>query len=88
MRLKFEYPMVEMDGEAIIVFTPDDNKSFRGMLRLNPTAKFIYECLRYETSEELILQSLMERFEGSESEMRQDISMLLEKLRTAGALEE
>ena len=88
MKLNNEYPMVEIDGETVIVFAPDDQDSFRGMLRLNPTARIILDCLREDVSEDGILQQLKEQFDGDEADMREDISMLLEKLRTAGALEE
>ena len=88
MKLRSEYPMVEMDDEYMIVFAPNEGEGFRGMLRLNPAAQFIFECLKEETSEELILAKMKERFEGDEADMREDISMLLEKLRMAGALEE
>lgn len=88
MKLNAEYPMVEIDGETVIVFASDDQDSFRGMLRLNPTARIIFDCLREDVSEEEILQQLKDQFDGDEADMREDISMLLEKLRTARALEE
>lgn len=87
MKLNAEYPVVEMDGEAIVVFAPNESNTFRGMLRLNPTAKFILECLKEETTEDLILQKLMEQFDGDESEMKDDIAMVIEKLHLACALE-
>jgi hypothetical protein len=88
MKLKSEYPMVELEGETVIVFAPNDSESFRGMLRLNQSARFIFECLKEETDEEGIVQKLKEEFEGDETKMRKDISMMIQKLRIANALEE
>lgn len=88
MKLNAEYPMVELDGDTIIVFAPNDSEGFRGMLRLNPSARIIFDCLKEQTDEEAILEKLREQFEGDEAEMREDINMVLDNLRKAGALEE
>ncbi|MBR3299319.1 MAG: PqqD family protein [Clostridia bacterium] len=88
MKLNSNLPVVEIDGESIMVFAPEDDNSFRGMLRSNHTANFIIECLKEETDEEAILEKLKSEFEGDEDEMREDIKTVIENLRTVGALEE
>lgn len=88
MKLNANYQTVELDGELIVVFAPDDEKSFRGMLKLNSTARLIFDCLSNETDEHGILLKLQEEFDGDEDEMLQDIRMVLDKLRMAGALNE
>ena len=88
MKLKNDLPVVEIDGDSVIVFAPDEANAFRGMLRSNPTAKFIIDCLSEDTDEEEILRKLQEEFDGDEAEMREDIAMVIDNLRKAGAFEE
>lgn len=88
MKLKSDLPIVEIDGESIMVLAPEDDSSFRGLLRSNPTAKFIIDCLVEETDEEGVLAKLQAEYDGDEADMREDIQMVVENLRTAGALEE
>lgn len=88
MKLKNDLPVIEIDGDSIMVFASEDDNSFRGMLRSNPSAKFIIDCLAEETDEEGILEKLKDEFEGDEAEMREDIKLVVANLRLVGALEE
>ena len=88
MKLKSDLPVVDIDGESIIVFAPDEENAFRGMLRSNPTAKFIMGCLYEDTDEEAILKKMQEEYDGDEAEMREDIAMVIDNLRKADAFEE
>ncbi|MBR4434892.1 MAG: PqqD family protein [Clostridia bacterium] len=88
MKLKNDIPTIDIDGESIMVFAPDDDDSFRGMLRSNATARFIIDCLKDDTDEEGILKKLQDEFDGDEADMRDDIAMIVDNLRQVGALEE
>ena len=88
MKLKDDLPIVEIDGESIIVFAPEDNNSFRGMLRSNSTAKFIIDCLSEDIDEEGILAKMQAEYDGDEVEMLEDVRMVIANLRLVGALVE
>ena len=88
MKLKSDLPVVELDGESIMVFASDEDSGFRGMLRSNPTAQFIVDCLKEDTDENGILAKLKEAFDGDENEMLEDIRMVIDNLHQTGALEE
>ena len=86
MKLKDEFVTVNSGDTQIMVSI--DTRHFSGMIRSNPSAAFIVDCLKEETDEEKILEQMKEHFDGPEDLMKEDICLVLEKLRSVDALDE
>ena len=73
------------DGEQILL---DTSSSFAGLIRNNKTAAFIVECLKEDTTEEKIVEAMLEKYDAPKDVLAKDVSDVIEKLRKVGALNE
>ena len=85
MKLKGTYITHDSDGEQILL---DTSSSFAGLIRNNKTAAFIVECLKEDTTEEKIVEAMLEKYDAPKDVLAKDVSDVIEKLRKVGALDE
>ena len=85
MKLKDTYITHDSDGKQILL---DTSSSFAGLIRNNRTAAFIVECLKEDTTEEEIVEDMLEKYDAPKDVLARDVSEVIEKLRKAGALDE
>ena len=85
MKLKENFITHEMDGEQIMVAA---GGGFAGMVRSNATAAFIVDCLKKGAAREAILNAMCQKYDAPREVMAADVDMVLNKLRTIGALDE
>lgn len=57
-------------------------------MRSNPTAAFIIDCLKEDTTEEKIVDAMCAKYDASREQISADLAEILVKLRNIGALEE
>lgn len=86
MKLKNGFVTHEMGGEQIMVATGD--ASFPGLVRSNPTAAFIVDCLKQDTTKEAIVEAMLNKYDVTEQVAAADVDKILGKLRSVGALDE
>ena len=86
MKLKNGFVTHEMGGEQIMVATGD--ASFPGLVRSNPTAAFIVDCLKRDTTKEAIVAAMLNKYDVTEQVAAADVDKILGKLRSVGALDE
>lgn len=85
MKLKNGFITHESDGEQILI---DTANNFAGLVRSNPTAAFIVDCLKTETTEAGILEKMLAKYDADAEVMAEDIKMIIGKLRKIGAIDE
>ena len=85
MKLKDTYITHDSDGEQILL---DTSSSFAGLIRNNKTAAFIVECLKEDTTEEKIVEAMLEKYDAPKDVLAKDVSEVIGKLRKVGALDE
>ena len=85
MKLKDNFVTQEIGGKQIMVSA---NGDFSGMLRSNETAAFIIDCLKTETTQEAILDSMCLKYDAPREVMAVGVNKVLENLRKIGALDE
>lgn len=86
MKLKNEFIVHNVGDETLLVPTAD--ASFHGLVQGNKTVDTILSCLKEDTTEEKILDSLKEKYDGDEEDMRADIADVIKRLRVIGAIDE
>ena len=85
MKLKEEFIVHNVGDETLLV--PTAGADFHGLVQGNKTVDVILNCLMKDTTEEEILFSLKEKFDGNEADMRADIADVISKLRAIGAID-
>ena len=88
MKLRKEVVLHNVDGDQIMVVAGQGADAFQGIARSNETAAFVVDCLREDATEEAILAKMRAAYKGDEAAMREDIRMVVERLRAIGVLDE
>ena len=86
MKLKKEFITHEMGDSHVMVAT--GNANFSGLVRSNETASFIVEMLKEETTKEAIVDAMNEKYNATKDVIAHDVDIILDKLRSIGALDE
>lgn len=88
MKLKNGMITDSSGGEFIAVATGEASLVFNGMIKNNGTANFLFEQLMKDTTEEKMVQSLLEKYDVSEETAKKDVHGFIVKLRKTGLLDE
>ena len=86
MKIKENF-LVHRSGEHCVMVAAGDSP-FHGMIRLNRTAEFIVSCLREETTEEAVVDAVFGKYDAPRELIEKNVSDVLAKLRSVGALDE
>ncbi len=85
MKLKEGFITHTTGDEHILVSAGDSG--FSGLVRSNPTAAFIIEQLKTETTLEKIVDAMLAEYDVSREVAARDAAKVIEKLRAIGAVE-
>lgn len=85
MRIKDSYILSEVGDDSVII--PVEG-AFSGVVRINDTAKFIFECLLEETTKESVLDRMAKKYDAERDKLAESVNVTLKTLRQIGALEE
>ena len=87
MKLDSKFLTHTTRGEHYMI--PTSDTKFKGIAKNNETAAFIIECLKNETTESAIVDELLSNYMGADrSTVQQDVSNIINTLRSIGAIEE
>ena len=78
---------MDLDDEMIAVPVGKGAENFHGVIKVNETAATILKLLEQETTEEAVLDSLMEQYSGDRIEIADYVHDYIEKLRKEGLVE-
>lgn len=84
MRLNPKFLTHETKGEHITVSTT--GTKFNGLIRSNPTAAFIIECLKSDTTQAEIIDKMLAKYDVDHDTAEKDAADLIDKLRSIGAI--
>ena len=86
MKLKGGFVVREVGGRTVAVAIGETAKSFRVMISLNGSGKFIWQALSNETSEEAIVDALLAEYDVSREIAEIDVRKFVSQLREEGLL--
>lgn len=86
MKVKDGFVLRNVAGSNIVVPTGRACMDFNGMITMNDTAAFIWQCLQQDTTQEAILAEIRKEYQVEEDVARQCIADVLDKLQEAGCL--
>lgn len=88
MKLKYDFVIQEVAGSFIAVAIGAGSENFKGMIRLNNTAKHIFESIQQGKNQQEIVQSMLEDFDVTEQEAQKATADFLSQLQKSGLLVE
>ena len=86
MKLNDTFVHHNMDGQTVIVPTADAD--FHGLIQGNNTLAVIADCLKQDTTEEEIVDTLCARFDGDREVIKADVAEAVKKLKEIGAIDD
>ncbi|MBQ1437279.1 MAG: PqqD family protein, partial [Ruminococcus sp.] len=73
-------------GQTVIV--PTAGANFHGLIPGNKTLAVISDCLKQDTTEEEIVDTLCARFDGDREIIKADVAEAVKKLKEIGAIDD
>ena len=87
MKLRYDFSVMEMDGEYMDVPVGENAGSFNGMLRMNEVSAEILDLLKEDTTPEAVHRILRERYPDSDDrEIGEALTSFLNQLIREGLL--
>ena len=88
MKIKKGFLMREVAGENVVIAVGEAAKSFKGMIRLNPTGASLWKLLEKDTDEAAMLSAMLDAYETDKETAENDIRAFVGSIRAAGLLDE
>lgn len=88
MHIKLTFETMELDNQIVAVPVGEQVDVFRGVLKLNETAAFIFSCLEQDTTEANIVDALVKEYDVSKEEATEDVCKCIAEFRKTGLLAE
>ena len=86
MKMKSGFVMREVAGQYVVIAIGEASKSFHGMIKLNSTGKDIWEGLESGFEEQQIVDLLMDKYQVSKEQVREDVQEFLKQMKEVGIL--
>ena len=86
MKLKPDFITQDIDGTQFLIAV--GGESFNGIVKSNPTAAFIVDCLKEETTEGAIVDKMCAKYDADRETIAADVKKILDTLRGINALVE
>ena len=81
MKIREGFILRDVAGQTFVVPTGKLSQEYQGMITLNETGKFIWQCLEKEMTNEQIVEEIMKTFEDAEREVVQkDVESFVNKM--------
>ena len=88
MKIKKGFVAKEIAGQYVVVALGKASKIFNGIIKLNDTAKFIWDILEKGAEKEEIVAALLAEYEGVDRATAEaDVQKFIDELKGAGILE-
>ena len=86
MRLKNDIVTQEIMDEQFLISLSDD--TLQGMVRSNPTAAFIINLLKKETTRDEIVEAMFKEYDADRKTIEADVDSVLSMLKSYNVIEE
>ena len=87
MKIKEGFVVREIAGECVVIALGDASKSFNGMIKLNESARLLWELLAKGCEKEELIDAVLNEYDVERTIVERDVEQLLETLKGANILE-
>lgn len=88
MKIKSGFVKRNIAGSEIVVPVGKTAMQFNGMITLNESGAFFWDCLKEETTKEKVVENVLEVYEVSREKAEEDVSSFIDMLRENALLDE
>lgn len=88
MKIKSGFVKRNIAGSEIVVPVGKTAMQFNGMITLNESGAFFWDCLKEETTKEKVVEKVLEIYEVSREKAEEDVSSFIDMLRENALLDE
>ena len=88
MKLKRGFVVKDVAGKKYAVATGEVARSFKGMLKLNEMGTIVFTLLQQSTTEEEIVQAIMQEYDAPHDLVMSDVKNFIYQLRSINVLED
>ena len=88
MKIKSGFAKRNIAGSEIVVPVGENASRFNGMITLNETGSFFWDCLSQETTKEKVVEKVLEIYEVGREKAVADFDRFTAMLKENGLLEE
>lgn len=87
MKIKENYVMREVAGQAIVIAIGEESERFKGMINLNQTGREVWICLEKGLNLKQITKKIVEKYDVNQNVAEKDVESMVERLYKIGVLE-
>lgn len=87
MKIREGFMLRQVADNYIIVPVGKATYEFNGMIKLNETGAFIWECLKEDISLEELINRLMDEYDVTNEVATNDVNLFINELRSAKLIE-
>ncbi len=81
MKIREGFILKDIAGQSFVVPTGALSRDYQGMITLNETGKFIWQCIEKEMSKEQIVDEIVKGFEDADIEVvKKDVDNFIDRL--------
>lgn len=87
MRIKNGFFMREVVGKYVVVPVGAQTNEFKGMIQMNQTGAFLWKALERDLTEDALTEMMLDQYEMTEEQAKNDVHTFVARLLEAGILE-
>ena len=87
MKIKENYVMREVAGQAIVIAIGEESERFKGMINLNRTGRDVWLYMEKGLDSDEIAKKISEKYEVDLNVAKHDIESMIDRLYKVGVLE-
>ena len=87
MKIKENYVMREVAGQAIVIAIGEESGRFKGMINLNRAGRDVWTCLKNGMDLNETVKEIVDKYEVDSNIVAQDVEKMVDKLYKVGVLE-
>ena len=87
MKIKKGFVVKKVAGQDVVIALGSASKIFNGIIKLNESARFIWDKLAEGADRDAIVSALLEEYEIDEQTSGRDVDNFIEQLKGANILE-
>lgn len=88
MKVKKGFMLREVAGSYIVVAIGEASKNFNGMIKLNKSGCYLWNCIIEDITIEELINKLLEKYEINNYIAKKDVETFIETLRNENILDE
>lgn len=88
MKIKSGFVVRDIGGKVVAIAVGERSNEFNGMINLNQSGKFVWQCLEKETTVEEVAKKVVKEYDITIEEATEAVVGFVSELKKSGLIEE